>query len=108
MISIARRISVRFHTLSIASASILSGSIDHQRLRKMCEDTAGLTLGLGLDPYGSGFRIGHMGHLNPPMILGTIATIESALRAMDAPIGTSGVAAATEVIGRAMTTMGGA
>ena len=46
---------------------------------------AGLTLGIGLsvpgvDPEGL-FRIGHMGHLNPPMLLGTLATIEAGLRA---------------------------
>jgi len=43
-----------------------------------------------------------MGYLNPPMILGTIATIESALHAMNAPIGGSGVAAAAESIGAAL------
>jgi hypothetical protein len=28
------------------------------------------------------FRIGHMGHLNPPMVLGALATIESGLTAL--------------------------
>ena len=32
----------------------------------------------GVDP-DSVFRIGHMGHLNPPMLLGTLATIEAGL-----------------------------
>ena len=44
-------------------------------------DTAGVTLGIGLSVPGvdpdSVFRIGHMGHLNPPMLLGTLATIEA-------------------------------
>ena len=39
-----------------------------------------------------------MGHLNPPMVLGTLATVESALLAMQVPIGSSGAAAAANVI----------
>ena len=61
------------------------------RLRDLCEERAGLTLGIGLAPYEHlSFRIGHMGHVNPPMLLGTIGTIEAALIAMDAPMGASG------------------
>jgi alanine-glyoxylate transaminase/serine-glyoxylate transaminase/serine-pyruvate transaminase len=48
------------------------------------------------------FRIGHMGHVNPPMLLGTLGTIEAALSAMGAPMGTSGVAAAATVVATAM------
>ncbi len=43
-----------------------------------------------------------MGHLNPPMVLGTLATIEAALGAMNAPVGGSGAAAAASVIAEAM------
>ncbi len=35
----------------------------------------------GIDPDGV-FRIGHMGHLNPPMVLGTLATIEAGLASL--------------------------
>ena len=48
----------------------------------------GLTLGIGLGQFeGRACRIGHMGHLNPPMLLGTLATVEAALlaRALDGP-----------------------
>ena len=44
------------------------------------------------------FRIGHMGHLNPVMLLGALGTIESGLSALGVPIGTGGVAAAVQVI----------
>ena len=82
---------------------ILGGAIDADRLRAVCFDQAGLTLGVGLgDHDGRGFRIGHMGHLNPPMILGTLGTIEAALAAIGAPTGSSGVAAAAAVIADAM------
>jgi alanine-glyoxylate transaminase/serine-glyoxylate transaminase/serine-pyruvate transaminase len=88
---------------SNSTTTILTGSIDGERLRQICEQGAGLTLGLGLGEFaGRSFRIGHMGHLNPPMVLGTLGTIEAALNAMNAPVGGSGVAAAAGVIGAAL------
>jgi alanine-glyoxylate transaminase/serine-glyoxylate transaminase/serine-pyruvate transaminase len=72
------------------------------RLRRWCADTAGVTLGVGLsvpgvDPEGL-FRIGHMGHLNPPTLLGTLATIEAALRALGIPHGDGALEAAAAMI----------
>ena len=88
---------------SNSTTTILTGSIDSERLCRVCEDDAGLTLGIGLGDFsGDTFRIGHMGHLNPPMVLGTLATVEAALKAMDAPIGSSGIAAATAVLAEAL------
>lgn len=88
---------------SHATTTITTGSIDADRLRDLAEAGAGLTLGLGIGgSAGSRFRIGHMGHLNPPMLLGTLGTVEAALHAMDAPTGGSGVAAAAAVIGDAL------
>ncbi len=85
---------------SDAVTTVLTGSIDADRLREICEREAALTLGLGIGAFdGIAFRIGHMGHLNPPMLLGSLATIESALVAMKAPLGGSGVAAAAAEIG---------
>jgi alanine-glyoxylate transaminase/serine-glyoxylate transaminase/serine-pyruvate transaminase len=88
---------------SNAVTTILTGQIDPDRLRGLCEVQAGLTLGVALSPYeGRAFRIGHMGHLNPPMVLGTLGTIEAALTAMGARVGSSGVANAAAVIGDAI------
>jgi alanine-glyoxylate transaminase/serine-glyoxylate transaminase/serine-pyruvate transaminase len=90
---------------SNSTTTILSGSIDGSRLCDTCEQEAGLTLGVGLGVLAdSSFRIGHMGHLNPPMLLGTLATVEAALQAMDAPMGASGAAAAAAVIGDVLKT----
>jgi len=84
---------------SDAVTTVLTGNIDAARLRAICEARAGLTLGIAFAPNeGRAFRIGHMGHLNPPMILGTLGTIEAALIGMGAPIGGSGVAAAATSI----------
>ena len=42
------------------------------------------------DEADSVFRIGHMGHLNPPMLLGTLATIEAGLQALGIRHGAEG------------------
>jgi alanine-glyoxylate transaminase/serine-glyoxylate transaminase/serine-pyruvate transaminase len=87
---------------SHAVTTLQTGSLDAERLREVCEDQAGLILGLGIGAEdGAQFRIGHMGHVNPPMLLGTLGTIESALHALGASVGGSGVAAAARVIGDA-------
>jgi len=78
--------------------TVLTGSVDSLALRSLCEQQAGLILGLGIADI-SGFRLAHMGHLNPPMILGAIGTIEAALHSMGAPMSSSGVAAAAATIG---------
>ena len=88
---------------SHAVTTISTGTIDAGALREICEYEMGLTLGLGIGAADTPrFRIGHMGHLNPPMLLGTLATIESALHALDAPMGGSGVAAAARLVGDAI------
>lgn len=86
---------------STAVTTIVTGDIDADELRRICAERAGVTLGLGIGSFGGrAFRIGHMGYLNPPMLLGTLGTIEAALSSMGAPVGGSGVAAAAEHIGR--------
>ncbi|HYN33625.1 MAG TPA: aminotransferase class V-fold PLP-dependent enzyme [Ilumatobacteraceae bacterium] len=85
---------------SHAVTTISTGTVDATELRRICEHDMGLTLGLGIGAADAPrFRIGHMGHLNPPMLLGTLGTIEAALNAIGAPIGSSGVAAAARLIG---------
>ena len=81
--------------------TILTGSIDGDEVRRRSEELCGLTLGVPVGEFeGRAFRIGHMGHLNPPMLLGSLATIEAVLASMGAPVGGSGVAAAAAVVGR--------
>ncbi len=74
-------------------------------LRDWCEHTAGLTLGIGLASDGqqadSLFRIGHMGHLNPPMLLGALATIDAGLKACGIAHGPGALEAASGVIAAA-------
>ena len=84
---------------SNAVTTILTGTVDPERLRRITESGAGLTLGIGIgDSKERAFRIGHMGHLNPMMVLGTLGTIEATLLQMGSRIGGSGVAAAAASI----------
>ncbi len=83
---------------SFATTTIRTNSIDVDELRRRAEDEAGLVLGLGIGADDPRFRIGHMGHLNPPMLLGTLGTVEAVLHAMGAPLGGSGVAAAAAAL----------
>ncbi len=85
---------------SNAVTAVTTGSIDAVELGRICRDELGVTIGIGLgNARRSSFRIGHMGHLNTPMILGAIGTIESALSQMGAPLAGSGAAAAAASIG---------
>lgn len=59
--------------------------------RKVCGVTLGLAIG---DLTGKGFRIAHMGHVNAPMVLGSLSAVEMALQAQNIPHGSGGVAAA--------------
>ncbi|MEM7471263.1 MAG: aminotransferase class V-fold PLP-dependent enzyme [Pseudomonadota bacterium] len=93
---------------SNAVTSVRIGRENGTRLRNWLTEHAGLTLGIGLgmasdeDPKADGFfRVGHMGHLNTHMLLGTLGSIEAGLRALDIPHGQGGLAAAARVCAEA-------
>ncbi len=63
----------------------------------------GVILGIGIGELnGKAFRIAHMGHVNAPMILGTLAASEAALKALGIPHGKGGAQAAIEWLGRSV------
>ncbi len=73
---------------------------DPQPLLDFCRETCGVTLGLGIgDLGGKVFRIAHMGHVNAPMILGTLGSVELALEALRLPHGDGGLQAAIKWLG---------
>ncbi len=62
----------------------------------------GVVLGIGIgDLSGKAFRIAHMGHVNAPMMLGTLGVVESTLAALAIPHGKGGVQAAVDWIAEA-------
>ncbi len=91
-----------FRSHSVTAVRI--GSPNGTALRDWVTEKAGVTLGIGLgmaapsDPEWHGFfRIGHMGHVNAHMVLGTIGAIEAGLQAIGIPYGKGGMEAAVQV-----------
>lgn len=87
---------------STAVTTVVSKSADLIPLQRWCQETAGLVLGIGIGfgKYEASqiFRIGHMGHMNPVMLLGAVATIDAGLKALNFPHGEGAVAAAGQVL----------
>jgi alanine-glyoxylate transaminase/serine-glyoxylate transaminase/serine-pyruvate transaminase len=68
-------------------------------LRKTAVDKYNLSLGGGLGPLmGKAFRIGHLGDLNEPMLLGCLATTELAMKSAGVPFVPGGVNAAIDAL----------
>ena len=72
-------------------------------LQRYCKEKCGVVLGVGIgDLWGQAFRVAHMGHVNAPMILGTLSVIEVALNALQIPHGKGGTTAAIEWLGESV------
>jgi len=72
---------------------------DADKMRQLCLDKFNVSLGGGLDRLrGHVIRIGHLGDLNEPMILGAIAAVEMALELSGVPHGKGGVQAAMDYL----------
>jgi alanine-glyoxylate transaminase / serine-glyoxylate transaminase / serine-pyruvate transaminase len=73
---------------------------DPAALYRYCKEHCGVILGAGIgDLTGKAFRIAHMGHVNAPMVLGTLGVIEVALAALKIPHGRGGIDAAVQWLG---------
>jgi alanine-glyoxylate transaminase / serine-glyoxylate transaminase / serine-pyruvate transaminase len=76
---------------------VMNGDHDPGALHKYCKEKCGVVLGVGIGELrGQAFRIAHMGHINAPMILGTLGVIEVGLGALDIPHGAGGTRAAID------------
>ena len=70
---------------------------DSAALLAYCNQKCGVVLGHGIGALrGKGFRIAHMGHVNAPMVLGTLGVVEFALQALAIPHRKGGVQAAID------------
>jgi alanine-glyoxylate transaminase/serine-glyoxylate transaminase/serine-pyruvate transaminase len=84
----------RVYSDSVTSVLVPEGH-DAEAVRTLCYERFNVQLGTGLGPLaGRVFRIGHMGDLNEPMILGALGAVEMALELRGVPHGKGGVAAA--------------
>lgn len=72
-----------------------------QPLLDYCRHRCGVVLGVGIGGFnGRAFRIAHMGHVNAPMLFGTLGAVEMGLGALGVPHGAGGVQRAVEYLGR--------
>ncbi len=77
------------------TAVLMPAGHDAEALRRTAHDRFNVSLGGGLSRLsGQVFRIGHLGDLNEPMILGTLGAVEMSLQANGVPHGRGGVDAA--------------
>ncbi|MBV8837356.1 MAG: aminotransferase class V-fold PLP-dependent enzyme, partial [Alphaproteobacteria bacterium] len=82
---------------------ITRGGESAQPLVDYCEQKCGVVLGRALGKNeGKGFRIAHMGHVNAPMIMGTLSVVEMGLAALGMPHGKGGTQAAVEYLAKAV------
>jgi alanine-glyoxylate transaminase/serine-glyoxylate transaminase/serine-pyruvate transaminase len=85
------------------TAIVTRGGESAQPLVDYCAKKCGVVLGKALgQSEGKGFRIAHMGHVNAPMILGTLGVAEMGLAALSIPHGKNGVAAAVDYLAGAV------
>ena len=81
----------------------MGGGYDPVPLHRYCKEKCGVVLGVGIgELQGQAFRIAHMGHVNAPMILGTLGVIEVGLKALAIPHGNGGTTAAIDWLGESV------
>lgn len=85
---------------SVSVTSVLvSPSLNPDELRRIAREQFQVSIAGGLGPFaGRVFRIGHLGDLNPAMLLGCLSGVEGALQVMGVPAGREGVRRAVEVL----------
>ena len=76
---------------------LMGGGHDPRPLLEYCDTKCGVIVGGGIGALsGKALRIAHMGHVNAPMMLGTLGGLEIGLAALGIPHGRGGVQAAID------------
>jgi alanine-glyoxylate transaminase/serine-glyoxylate transaminase/serine-pyruvate transaminase len=87
-------------SVSVTTITVAPGH-DAVALRTLARERFQVALAGGLGPLtGKAFRIGHLGDQNEAMILGCLAGVEAALKALAIPIGSGGLDAAIASLGK--------
>lgn len=101
----SREGALRFHCRAPAARSVsvttidVREGIDPEALRTVARERFQVSIAGGLGhTTGRAFRIGHLGDLNPAMILGCLAGVEAAMTAQRIPFGRDGVQAAVAAL----------
>jgi alanine-glyoxylate transaminase/serine-glyoxylate transaminase/serine-pyruvate transaminase len=84
------------------TAILMPSGHDAEAIRRIAYDRFNVSLGGGLGNLGGKvFRIGHLGDLNEPMLLGTLGAVEMALGIAGTPHAKGGVQAAMDYLQKA-------
>ena len=79
------------------TAVLVSKGIDPELIRSTAREKYQVLIAGGLGPFaGRVFRIGHLGDLNPAMILGCLSGVEAAMQNLGIEVGSKGVRSAIE------------
>ncbi len=82
---------------------VMTNGHDPKPLLDYCDRKCGVIVGIGIGALnGKAFRIAHMGHVNAPMVLGTLAVVETGLVALGIPHGKGGMQAAIDWLGHSV------
>lgn len=95
------------HRANSVTTVLLDERFDPIAWQSMLRDRFNVAVGFGLARYqGRAFRIGHMGDVNEPMILGTLASLEAGFQIMGIEHTAGGVQAAIDSLARAHASAG--
>jgi len=87
-------------SVSVTTIEVSAG-IDPEALRTLARERFQVAMAGGLGPLaGRAFRIGHLGDMNPAMILGCLGGVEAAMLVLNMSTGSGGVRAAVESLAK--------
>lgn len=80
---------------SVSVTSIETHGVNPEEIRRVARQRFNVSIAGGLGPFtGRVFRIGHLGDMSAPMIMGCLAAVEGSLRELQVPIGSGALDAA--------------
>jgi alanine-glyoxylate transaminase/serine-glyoxylate transaminase/serine-pyruvate transaminase len=81
------------------TAVLVGGGYEAGAIQDYCLAKCNVTMGGGIgDLKGKALRIAHMGYINAPMLLGMLASIDMALKALKIPHGAGAIQAAVDYL----------
>lgn len=84
---------------SVSVTSIEVQGLNTETLRAIARERYNVSLAGGLGPfYARVFRIGHLGDLSAPMLLGCLSAVQGTLKHLNVPIGSGALEAALAVL----------
>jgi len=87
---------------SVTTVGLREG-LEAAPLLAFCQRTCNVVLGIGIGELeGRALRIAHMGHVNAPMILGVLGSLEVAMAALAIEHGRGGAQAAIDWLGSSL------